>query len=69
LPAAWVIEYRDGARWKPVAASTEYPIKKDGWCEVNFAPVTTPGLRLAVKLQERWAAGIHEWKVEEVDED
>ena len=69
LPTSWRIEYRDSADWKPVAASTEYPIKQDGWCWVTFTPVTTTALRLAVKLQDRWAAGVHEWKVEELDDD
>ena len=69
LPASWRIEYREGEAWKPVAASIEYPVKEDAWCEVSFTPVTTTALRLAVKPQEQWAAGVHEWKVEEVDED
>jgi DUF1680 family protein len=69
LPASWRIEYRDGADWKPVTASSEYPVKKDGWCEVSFTPVATTALRLAVKLQKQWAAGVHEWKVEALDED
>jgi hypothetical protein len=69
LPASWKIEYRDGADWNPVASASEYPVKKDGWCEVSFTPVTTTALRLSVKLQGRWAAGVHEWKVDEVDED
>ena len=60
LPASWRIEYREGEAWKPVAASIEYPVKKDAWCEVSFTPVTTTALRLAVKLQEQWAAGVHE---------
>jgi len=31
--------------------------------------VTTLALRLAVKLQPAWAAGVQEWKVTESDED
>jgi DUF1680 family protein len=69
LPASWRIEYREGNDWKPVAALSEYPLKKDGWCEVSFAPVKTNALRLAVHLQKEWSAGIHEWKVGEIDED
>ena len=42
---------------------------KDTWCEVNFTPVQTTALRLAVKLQKDWAAGVHEWKVDQLDED
>ena len=45
LPASWKIEYRDGENWKPVAAASEYPIKQDAWCEVNFTPVSTTALR------------------------
>ena len=49
LPASWQIEYRDGEQWKPVAAPSEYAVKKDAWCAVNFTPVTTTALRLAVE--------------------
>jgi len=69
LPAAWEIRYLDGGTWKPVAARGAYAIAKDRWCEVSFAPVTTAALRLVVTLQPDWAAGVHEWKVVEVDED
>jgi DUF1680 family protein len=69
LPAAWHVEYRDGPAWKPVAASSDYSIKKDGWCEVSFGPVKTTALRLAVRMQKDWAAGVHEWKVDPLDED
>ncbi len=68
VPAAWEIRYLDQGQWKPVAATGEYGIAKDRWCEVSFAPVTTTALRLVVKLQPEWAAGVHEWKVVEVDE-
>ena len=69
LPASWQIEYRDGEDWKPVAAVQRIPRQEGRWCEVKFTPVKTTALRLAVQLQEDWAAGVHEWKVEEVDED
>ena len=69
LPASWRIEYRDGEAWKPVAATAEYPIAKDGWCEVEFAPVKTTAVRLSVQLQKGWAAGVHEWKLEELEDD
>ena len=68
LPVSWQIEYRDGDAWKPVPASGVYPIRKNRWCAVSFAPVTTTALRLNVKLQPNWAAGVHEWKVVEPDE-
>jgi DUF1680 family protein len=39
-------------------------IDKDKFNQVKFKPVTTSGLRLEVKLQPRWSAGIQEWKVQ-----
>jgi hypothetical protein len=69
LPASWRIDYLDGDSWKPVSAGSEYPVRRDEWCEVSFAPVKTTALRLTVRLQRNWAAGVHEWKVEEVEDE
>lgn len=63
LPAAWQVLYREGRDWKPVPVAGEYPIALDRWCEVEFPPVKTTALRLLVRLQPEWAAGVHEWKV------
>ncbi len=69
LPSSWQLRYLDADGWKPVAAKDEYPVAKDRWCEVTFEPVTTTALRLELKLQRDRAAGVHEWKVIEVDEE
>jgi hypothetical protein len=69
LPASWQIQYRDGDAWKPVTAQGGYPVGKDRWCEVRFEPVKTTALRLMVKLPAEWAAGVHEWKVVESEDD
>jgi hypothetical protein len=70
LPRAARLLYRDGEQWKPVQVIGEpLPIKKDGWCEVKFAPVKTTALRLEIDLQKDWAAGVMEWRVSEADED
>jgi hypothetical protein len=69
LPASWQILYVDGQEWKPVAAGSDYAIQIDKWCEVSFAPISTTALRLAVKLQPDWAAGVQEWQVVEAEED
>jgi DUF1680 family protein len=69
LPSSWHIEYRDGEDWRPVVASRAYPITKDGWSEVEFAPVKTTAVRLFVQLQTGRAAGVHEWKLEELEDD
>lgn len=64
VPASWRILYRDGEEWKPVETTDSYGVEKDKFNQVNFKAVTTTGLRLEVKLQPRWSAGIQEWKVE-----
>jgi hypothetical protein len=69
LPASWQIEYLDAGVWKSVKARGSYTIAKDKWCEVEFEPVTTTAMRLAVKLQKDWAAGVHEWKVVAFEEE
>ena len=63
LPAAWQVQFLDGKEWKPVVVQTGYPVAKDKWCEVVFAPVTTKALRLAVKLPPDHGAGVHEWRI------
>jgi DUF1680 family protein len=68
LPAAWHIEYLDQGGWKAVAAAEDYPVAKDKWCAVRFAPIKTTALRLVVQLPPNFATGVHEWKVEEPDE-
>jgi DUF1680 family protein len=71
LPASWKLEYLDGSDWKPVTldAGTAYDVKKDAWCSLSFAPVRTTALRLSVQLPKGRAAGVHEWKVDEGEED
>jgi hypothetical protein len=68
LPVSWRIEYLDGGQWQPVRLKGQYPVALSNWCEVAFDPVSSKALRLVVKLQAEWAAGIHEWKVLEADE-
>jgi hypothetical protein len=69
LPASWRIEYLDGSDWKPVKTTETYQVAKDQWCAVRFAPVKTASLRLVVQLPPNFATGVHEWKVDEVEEE
>jgi uncharacterized protein len=64
VPASWRVLYKDGEGWKPVETTDSYGVEKDRFIKVTFKPVTTSGLRMEVKLQPRWSAGIQEWKVE-----
>lgn len=66
LPVSWRILFWDGKTWQPVrlaGTGSDYPVHLDQWCQVKFAPVTTTQLRLVVAMQPEWAAGVHEWKV------
>jgi hypothetical protein len=64
LPASWRVLWKDGDQWRPVAPREEtYPLDKDRWNRVDFAPVTTAALRLEISLREGLSAGIHEWRV------
>ena len=64
VPASWRVLYKDGEEWRPVATSGPYGVEKDQYNAVNFAPVTTSGLRLEVDLRPEVSAGIQEWKVQ-----
>jgi hypothetical protein len=63
VPASWSLQYHDGSQWKPVTGVTEYGVKRDTYNRVAFTPVTTPALRLEVKLQPGFSGGILEGKV------
>ncbi|MBN2475430.1 MAG: glycoside hydrolase family 127 protein [Pirellulales bacterium] len=64
LPESWTLLYRRGDAWTPVANPSGYGVEIDCYNRTTFDPVTTDGLRIEVQSQQRWAGGIHEWKVE-----
>ena len=63
VPARWRVLYRDGDHWTPVETTAVHGTAKDAYNTVRFTPVTTSGLRLEVTLQEKWSAGLQEWRV------
>lgn len=63
VPASWRVLYKSGDAWLPVEAAGAYGTAKDAWNTVAFAPVRTTALRLEVRLQADWSAGVHEWKI------
>lgn len=62
-PASWRLLYRDGDAWKPVAQPSAYGVEQDCYNTTRFEPVKTDALRLEVKLQPKFSAGILEWQV------
>jgi hypothetical protein len=63
VPASWRVLYKDGGEWKPVEALGPYGVEKDRYNKVAFQPVTTSGLRIEVRMQGEWSAGLCEWRV------
>jgi hypothetical protein len=65
VPQSWRLLYKDGDQWKPIAATTDYGVKRDQFNRVTFTPVTTTALRLEVQLQPKFSGGILEWRMSE----
>jgi DUF1680 family protein len=63
VPQSWRLLYQDGGRWKPVEGAGSYGVKRDQFNRVEFAAVTTRGLRLEVRLQPKFSGGILQWKI------
>jgi hypothetical protein len=63
VPASWRLLYKRGDAWVPVETSDAYGIDRDRYNKVWFTPVETTGVRLEVRSQPEWSAGVQEWKV------
>ncbi|MBN2244575.1 MAG: glycoside hydrolase family 127 protein [Candidatus Aminicenantes bacterium] len=63
IPANWTLFYLSGNEWKPVKALDPYGTEKDQYNRVRFDPVKTSALKLEIQLQEKYSAGVLEWKV------
>lgn len=64
VPASWELQYREGETWKPVDAKGTPGVAKDQYNRLEFEPVDTDALRIAVQLQPDVSGGILEWRVE-----
>ncbi len=63
LPATWRVLAKVNGDWKPVSNASGYGVEKDKYNRTTFDAVEAEGLKLEVQLPERFAAGIHEWRV------
>lgn len=64
IPDEWELQYLSGSTWKPVRNKSGYTVTKDNWDSVDFEPVRTSALKLRVKLNREFSAGIYEWITE-----
>lgn len=67
LPDSWELQYLSADthnalsdQWLTVSTKGDYPIVKDYWSTIRFKEVRVTALRIRVKLNEYFAAGIHE---------
>ena len=63
VPENWRLLYKDGETWKPVETAGPYATERNRYNVVTFKPVTTTALRIELKMQATWSAGLQEWKV------
>jgi len=65
LPGSWRVLYRDAdGQFQPIKNRGPYPVEKDTFNQVEFAPATTTAIKLEIELQEKWSAGIQEVVIE-----
>ena len=63
-PESWHLYYEteDGA-WREVENASDYGVRRDCYNSVDFAPVTTRGLKIVAQLRKGVSGGVLEWKV------
>jgi hypothetical protein len=63
VPESWKVYYKKGNEWVEVKSKGTYGVEKDKYNVVKFSPVTTTALKLELKMQKDFSAGLQEWKV------
>ncbi len=63
IPESWKVLIRKQGNWEPVENQTSYEVKKDQYNAVTFRPVQTEALRVELKCQPDYSAGILEIRV------
>jgi len=64
VPDEWEILYLTGNIWKAVKPKSAYKVTKDGWDSIDFVPVKASAIKLKVKINKDFSAGIYEWVVD-----
>ena len=63
VPESWRLLYKKKDRWIPVNPKTGYGTNVNMFNTVTFEKVEATGVRLEVKLQKGFTAGVLEWEV------
>ncbi len=64
IPDEWEIFYLNGNVWETVKANGSYTITKNAWDHLSFKPVKATSIKIKVKLNGKYSAGLYEWVVE-----
>jgi len=64
IPDEWEVLYLSGNIWKLVKAKSPLKVTKDGWDSLDFVPVKASAIKIRIKLNKDYSAGIYEWVVE-----
>ncbi len=64
VPETWKVTYLKNGEWKEISTHGEYPVLKDEFTSIEISNVKTISMKLEVKLQESFSAGILEWKLD-----
>lgn len=65
VPASWSVQIKVDGEWKDVTDAGDYGVQRDRFNSVAFAPVAVSEIRLAIRLQKDFSAGILEWRIDE----
>ena len=63
VPESWEILVQRNGKWEPVENQNAYGVEKDQYNELNFKPVQTDSLRIEIKCQPDYSAGVMEIQV------
>jgi hypothetical protein len=63
VPASWQVQVKVGDRWISQPGRSSMGVAPDKFNLVNFTPIKATQIRLLVKLQPGFSAGILEWRI------
>ena len=65
VPQSWRLLYKDGDEWKPVDDSNGYATELNMFNRTAFTQVTTTAVRLEIRMQRGWSAGVLQVRFDE----
>ncbi len=65
LPESWQVLYRTAeGGFQAVKSAAPYGVEKDAFNKVTLEPVKTTAVKIEIRLQEQWSAGVQEVIIE-----